>query len=229
MEICGLNKTTLVDFDGYVASTIFTAGCNFACPFCHNKSLVEMTNLDRLSEVDVLKALKDRSAILDAVCITGGEPTLQKDLKEFILKVKELGLKVKLDTNGTHPEVIKELIDEKTIDYVAMDIKNNFEDYDTACGEKVNLDKIKQSVRFIMNGEVDYEFRTTVVGGIHTKKNIKKLAQDIVGAKKFFLQKFVKSENVLHGENLTEIPTQTMEEFLKIAQEIIPQTKLRGI
>ena len=181
MEILGLEKVSLVDYGGYVCATIFTGGCNFMCPFCHNASLVKR-NAQAISEAEVLDYLKSRTKLLDAVTISGGEPTLQRDLKQFIYKVKEFGFKVKLDTNGTNPSVLKDLLDENILDYVAMDIKNNFDDYGLITGLKVNLsNRVKESLEILRKSGIKYELRTTLVDEFHNRENIEKLAEDLNG------------------------------------------------
>ncbi len=200
MQIHGLNKTTLLDYPEHLAATIFTGKCNFRCPFCHNKSLV--INPDEqpcIEEDEILNYLEKRKSILEGVCITGGEPTLQKDLPEFLQKIKNLGLKIKLDTNGYRPEVIKDLYHKNLIDYVAMDIKATKEKYPEATDIK-NLDvsKIEESIRFIIENLNDYEFRTTVVKELHSKEELLKIKEWLKGAKKYKLQNYKDSEGVIN-------------------------------
>ncbi len=227
MEILGLEKVSLVDYGGYVCATIFTGGCNFICPFCHNASLVKR-NATTIEEKEVLDYLKSRTKLLDAVTISGGEPTLQKDLKLFIKKVKEIGYKVKLDTNGTNPTVLKELLEENIIDYVAMDIKNNFDDYAAITGLKVNLsDRVKQSLDILKKSNINYELRTTLVDEYHNKENIIKLAKDLSGEKILYLQKFVDSGDLI-GYELNPVSKSQALEFQKILSENIEKVVLRG-
>lgn len=226
MKISGLQKLSLVDYPEHTACTIFTSGCNFACPFCHNSSLVQ--NLaDEITENKVLEYLIKRKNILDAVCISGGEPTLQKDLLEFINKIKNMGYKIKLDTNGTNFEILKYLIDNKLIDYVAMDIKNSLEKYPLTTNCKVNLDNIKKSIGYLLNSNIEYEFRTTLVQEFHTTEDIENISLLISGAKKYYLQKFVDSDNCI-ARGLHEITKEKVLQFQKILQDKIPQTFLRG-
>ena len=195
MEIHGIQKMTLLDYPEKVACTIFTARCNFRCPFCHNASLV--THVDReeaISEEEIFSFLRKRQGILDGVCITGGEPLLQPDVEEFIRKVKELGYLVKLDTNGSNVLKLKRLVEEGLVDYVAMDIKNAPNKYGMTIGiEEYDMSNIFQSVDFLMSGEIPYEFRTTVVRQFHKREDFAAIGRWIKGAKKYYLQSFVDS------------------------------------
>lgn len=192
MNIASFQKFTMVDYPGHVATTVFTIGCNFRCSFCHNPELVLGTASLGGDEMlkEFFKFLKARRGKLDAVCITGGEPTLQKDLLDFMAKIKKMGYLVKLDTNGMRPDIIKKALDKKIVDYIAMDIKNSLQNYEKTVCSKVDLDRIKMSVELIKNSTVDYDFRTTVVPGIHTEKDFKEIANWIGGARRYFLQKF---------------------------------------
>ncbi|MFA4890546.1 MAG: anaerobic ribonucleoside-triphosphate reductase activating protein [Candidatus Paceibacterota bacterium] len=206
MLLGGLQKLTLIDYPGKIVATVFTIGCNFLCPFCHNPELVDpklIKNQPLISESEFFEFLKSRQGQLDGVCITGGEPTLHKDLADFLSKIKSLGFAVKLDTNGSHPEVLEKLIKEKLIDYIAMDIKAPIERYEEITGV-ANLEKIKQSVdliRRLADSGIDYEFRTTVVPKFHKKDDFIKIAEWLKGAKKYFLQQFY--------------PTKTLDDCLK--------------
>lgn len=193
MNIASFQKFTLVDYPGRIATTVFTVGCNFRCSFCHNPELVLGAQFSVHSnniEKDFFKFLKERKGRLEAVCITGGEPTMQKDLLEFMAKVKKAGYLVKLDTNGMRPDIIKKALDKKIVDYIAMDIKNSLKNYEKTVCAKVDLDRIKMSVELIKNSKVDYDFRTTVVPGIHHEKDFQDIALWIGGAKRYFLQRF---------------------------------------
>ena len=188
---------TLIDYPGKIAATVFTVGCNFRCPFCHNPELVLSTQLSvhskSRSEEQVksfFEFLKTRQGKLDGICITGGEPTLQPDLVEFITRIKKMGFAVKLDSNGTRPDTLKELFDKRLVDYVAMDIKASQENYEKACGIKLDLERIKLSVDLIKNSGVDYEFRTTIVPGLHTEEEFKKVAEWLSGGRRYVLQKY---------------------------------------
>lgn len=202
MLILGLNKTTLLDYPGRVAATVFVGGCNFRCPFCHNGQLVLKPSLqETYSEEEVFSFLKKRKGILKGVCITGGEPTLQADLPEFIAKIKELGYAVKLDTNGYLPNVLKGLLENKLLDYVAMDIKNCKEKYAVTAGflpeDGFRLERIEEAMEILKTFSVDYEFRTTVVKEYHTKENIVKIGEWIAGCPHYFLQQYKENENVI--------------------------------
>lgn len=226
MKISGLQKLSLVDYTEHTACTIFTSGCNFACPFCHNSSLV-YSKAEEIKETKVLEYLAKRKNILDAVCVSGGEPTLQKDLYEFIVKIKNMGYKVKLDTNGTNFEILKKLIEDKLIDYVAMDIKNTFEKYPLTTNCSVNIEFIKKSINYLMSSDIDYEFRTTLVSEYHNVEDIKSISQMLSGAKKYYLQKFVDNNNCI-SSGLHEIPKSQAITFQNILKTTISNTYLRG-
>ncbi len=229
MVIHGFQKMTLLDYPGKVACTIFTAGCNFRCPFCHNARLVTQTQAaDRISEADVLTYLEKRKGILDGVCITGGEPTLQSDLSAFIRTVRSMGYAVKLDTNGTAPDILSALLEERLVDYVAMDVKNTRERYAETTGvPKDCLASVEQSVCLLIDGTVDYEFRTTVVKELHTPGDIAAIARWISGAPRYFLQPFVDS-GCLIGKNLHAPDSQQLDEMLRRAKQFVPTTAIRG-
>lgn len=199
MIIQGLQKLTLLDYPERMACTVFTGGCNFKCPFCHNSSLVQGDALENsIREEDFFGFLNTRKNILEGVCITGGEPTLQKDLPEFIKKIKGMGFLVKLDTNGYKPDTLKALAADGLLDYVAMDIKNSKSKYAKTAGiSDFKIENIIESVDFLINGNVDFEFRTTVVKGFHEEKDILEIAEWISGAKKYYLQKFVNSGDLI--------------------------------
>ena len=198
MLIDGFQKLTLLDFPDTVACIIFTKGCNYRCPFCYNSPLVlDKTKTSNYLEKEILEYLKKRRGLIDGIVISGGEPTLQKDLKEFILKVKEMKLKVKLDTNGTNPSILKDLIENNLLDYVAMDIKNSFNKYETTVGTRnVYLDNIKESISILKSSNINYEFRTTIVKEFHSVTEIKKILRYIDGSK-YFIQNYQDNENVL--------------------------------
>ncbi len=191
MNIASFQKFTLVDYPGKIATTVFTVGCNFRCPFCHNPELVvgaQIISGGSKIEKEFFDFLKKRVGKLEAVCITGGEPTLQPDIIEFMKKIKEIGYLVKLDTNGTRPDVIRKSLKEKSVDYVAMDIKNSPKNYNKTVNANVDMDRIRLSVDLIRNSEIEYEFRTTVVPGIHTYKDFEEIAKWLSGVKKYSLQ-----------------------------------------
>ncbi len=193
MILGGYQKLTLIDYPGKLATTVFTVGCSFRCPFCHNPELVLSSQFTVHSglEKEFLDFLKKRQGKLEGVCITGGEPTIQPDLVEFIQKIKKLGFAVKLDTNGTRPDMLKKLLDLKLLDFIAMDIKNQLKYYDKTTGtKKVDKTRIKLSVDLIRNSRVPYEFRTTVVPGIHTEEDFVAIAKWIGGAQNYYLQEY---------------------------------------
>ncbi len=229
MEIFGLEKLSLVDFDGCVASTIFTGACNFRCGFCHNALLVlESKSLPIISEKEVLEYLHSKKKILDGVCITGGEPTLQKDLPEFLTKVRETNLKIKLDTNGTNPALVKSLVENGLVDYFAIDIKNDKENYASIIGfDKYDTKNVEKTVEYLISNNLDYEFRTTLINEYHSAENIKKIGEWIKGANKYFMQKFKAGENCISG-GLSEVKEEKAKEFLDIISPFVKQAKLRG-
>ena len=228
MKIQGLAKMTLLDYPSKVACTVFTAGCNFRCPFCHNALLVE-ENGENYTKEEILNFLEKRKGLLDGVCITGGEPLLQPNIEEFIFKIKAMGYSVKLDTNGSFPDKLISLVQKGLIDYVAMDVKNCIEKYSISVGiNNFDTQKIEKSIDFLLTGVVDYEFRTTVVAEHHDIQDIEKLSKRIKGAKRYFLQKFVDSgcllEEGLHAHN-----TETMEEMRIKAAAFVTDAQLRGV
>lgn len=230
MRIQGLQKLTLLDYPEKVACTVFTAGCNFRCPFCHNASLVvNIPEKAEITEEAFFSFLKKRQGILDGVCVTGGEPLLQPGIEKFIRQIKELGYAVKLDTNGSFPEKLKYLVKEGLVDYVAMDIKNSLEAYSETAGiDDRFLEAIQESVNFLKTGTVDYEFRTTVTKNFHNEVELKKIGQWIQGTEKYFLQSFVDSGDLI-SSSIQGCDEKEMKEFLSIVKSYIPNTKLRGI
>ncbi len=229
MIIKGLQKTTLLDFPGKVACTVFTPGCNFRCPFCHNASLVTSPNSNEtVSEESFFSYISKRRGILDGVAITGGEPLLCPDIKDFIKKIRELGLLVKLDTNGSFPERLEELLDEGLIDYVAMDIKNSKAKYALTAGLADYPDNIEKSIDIIIKKAPDYEFRTTVVRELHTREDIEKIATRLAGAKHYYLQCYVDSGDIL-GDGFSAYTESEMTALSEAAKAILPCTILRGV
>lgn len=230
MNISGFQKLTLLDFPEKTAATIFTGGCNMRCPFCHNALLVtEFDGSSEFSEEEVLAYLKKRAGILDGICITGGEPLLQKDIGEFMKKVRELGIAIKLDTNGSFPKKLRELVEGGLVDYVAMDIKNSKKKYAETVGiANFDISPIEESIGFLMSLGVDYEFRTTVVRELHTPDDIASIAEWISGAKRYFIQNFVDSGNII-GENLSAPTRETLTEMRDVASKTIDLVQLRGV
>jgi len=230
MQISGFQKLTLLDFPGTMACTVFTKGCNFRCPYCHNASLVVGADAPVIEENELLSFLKKRQGILEGVAITGGEPLLHRDIKELLLKIKELGYKIKLDTNGSNPALLKELVSLNLLSYVAMDIKNSKENYYKAIGtDKISLELLEESKDFLLENRVPYEFRTTVVKGIHEKEDIVSLAKWIGGAEKLFLQQFKDSGELIAPENLEAFSKEEMEELAELAKPYVKSVTLRGI
>ena len=227
MKILGLEKLSLVDYGNYACAVVFTGGCNFRCPFCHNGGLV-LEKSNEIQYLEVMDYLQKRKGLLDAVCVSGGEPTLQPHLIDFLRKLKDMGFKVKLDTNGSNPKVLKEIIDLQLVDYVAMDIKNNFENYSEIIGlQCLDINKIIQSVHLLKENKVDYEFRTTLVNEFHKKSNIEKMAKELNGAKKLYLQKFVDNDNCLNS-GLHSVSNELANEFVAILSKEIKCVTLRG-
>ena len=226
-EFCGMEKLSVVDFDNKVSCTLFTNGCNFKCPFCHNSSLV-LLKVPPLDFNVILDYLKTRKNIIDAVVITGGEPTLLDGLKEKIIEIKKLGFLIKLDTNGTNPACLQELINEKLIDYVAMDIKNGPTNYAKTIGlTSYDLTNIKKSIDILKKGTIDYEFRTTLVKEFHSQSDMKEIRNLILGSKKYYLQQFInRDECICH--TLHEVDKKTAEEYLKIIGDAVSYVALRG-
>ena len=229
MKIYGMEKLSLVDYEGKIAVTLFTAGCNFRCPFCHNSTLATSKRLgEEIPESEIFGYLNKRKGILNAICITGGEPTLNKDLVAFVTRLKEFNLAIKLDTNGTNPAMLKELVEKKLIDYVAMDIKSGKLGYPLTTGvENIDLSPIQESIDYLMEGHVDYEFRTTLVDELHSEEDFEEMAKWLAGAKKLYLQKFKDSGDCI-VEDLHEVPLKTAEKYLEILSKTIKKVELRN-
>lgn len=226
MKIGGLQKLTLLDYPGKVACTVFTVGCNFRCPFCHNAPLVEGEGED-YSEEDILQFLRKRRTVLEGVCLTGGEPLLQRDAEHFLREVKDMGYAVKLDTNGAFPDKLQRLAEEKLIDYVAMDVKNRKQSYDVTTGVKTDIAAVERSVQFLKSGFVDYEFRTTVTGSLHTAQDMTGIGEWLKGGKVLYLQKFVNSGSLI-DQSVTGCDGDVLRGYRDMLQVFLP-TRLRGI
>ncbi len=230
MIIHGFQKMTVLDYPGLVACTVFTAGCNLRCPFCHNARLVtHIEEPDRISEEEVISYLEKRKGLLDGVCVTGGEPLLQPDIADFLRKVKSFGLKVKLDTNGCYPEKLREIVEEGLVDYVAMDIKNSPSRYGETVGIKdFDISPVKKSVEYLKSGVIPFEFRTTLVRELHSLSDMREIGEWIKGTDKYFLQGFVDSGDLI-GASLSA-PTR---DFINKSQEeirpFVTNVELRGI
>ena len=230
MLINGFQKLTILDYPGKVACIVFTPGCNFRCPFCHNASLVTHIDKDTYLDIDeVLSYLKKRQGLLDGVVITGGEPLLQDGIEDFIAEIKALGYCVKLDTNGSFPKKLISIVEKGLVDYVAMDIKNSKEKYAETIGvDDFDIIPIEKSVDFLLQNKVDFEFRTTIVDGFHTLDDIQDIVVWIKGAHKYFLQNFVDSGDLIKPD-LKPVSALLLKEMQKKASEIIPNVEIRGI
>jgi len=227
MEFVGIDKMSLLDYEDLVSVVLFTPKCNFRCPFCHN-GLTVLDSEEHIEFDEILNYLQSRKGLIDAVVISGGEPTLMPELKERVIKIKQLGYKVKLDTNGSNPDVLKDLVNSHLIDYVAMDIKNSLSKYPETCGvNNINEDNIKESIQFLINGNIDYEFRTTLVKEFHNDQSIKEIGLLIKDAKKLYLQKFVDREGVIR-KGLHEIDKDTAQKWAIELSKTIENVNLRG-
>lgn len=230
MQIHGFNKTTLLDYPEHVAATVFTGGCNFRCPFCHNGNLVlHPQEQPVIPREEILAFLKKRQGIIEGVCITGGEPSLQRGLSEFIREVKDMGYLVKLDTNGSSPYVLWKLLQEGMVDYVAMDVKASKENYEYAAGvEHLDLSHIEESIAILKNSYIDYEFRTTMVKGIHSIEEFEHIGRWLSGSRAYFLQQYRENENVLR-KGFEAFSREEMEQAAALAGKYIDRVELRGV
>ena len=226
MKLAGLQKTTLLDFPGKVACTVFLSGCNFRCPFCQNAEILDGSISD-ISEEEFFAFLNKRRGLLDGVCVSGGEPLIHADIGEFLRKIKELGFAVKVDTNGAFPDRLKALCGEGLVDHVAMDIKNSPERYAKTAGAEIDIGKIKESTAFLMSGAVGYEFRTTVVKQLHRAEDMLKIGQWLKGAQAYFLQNFRDSDTVLK-RGLSPLSDEELEAFKRLLRPFIPAVRIRG-
>jgi pyruvate formate lyase activating enzyme len=234
MKIKGIQKTTLIDYPGKIACTLFLFGCNFRCGFCHNPELVIREESENLNEKEILDFLEKRKGKLEGVCFTGGEPLLTLD-KNFVKKIKEKNYFVKIDTNGSFPEKLKEFIEEKMVDYIAMDIKSSKEKYFETVGRNINLENIQKSIEIISNSEIDYEFRTTSIPGIHDEEEMEKIGKWIFELlkfkpKKYCLQGFVNNgkfndEKFKKEKNFSK---EKLEKLKKIAEKYFEKVEIRG-
>lgn len=232
MKIYGLQKTTLLDFPERVACTVFLGGCNFRCPFCHNSALIsEKSYPEEIAEDVFFDFLKKRKGVLDGVCVTGGEPLCGKDTEEFLTKIKQAGFAIKLDTNGSYPDRLENIVKSGLADYVAMDIKNSRKNYGKAIGIKnYDTSAVEKSVSFLLQNNIPYEFRTTIVKGIHETFDIYDIASWICGAEKYFLQTYVKSDGVLDKEqDFSPFSPEEAENFKEIVSRTVNTVGIRGI
>ena len=229
VNIGGLQKLTLLDYPGKIACTVFTVGCNLRCPFCHNASLVtHPQDAGYVTDDELFSFLKKRVGILDGVCVTGGEPTLQRDLPDFLESVKALGYSVKLDTNGTNPKLLRSVISDRLVDYVAVDIKNSPEKYITTSGGIDLFENIKETVSLLLSDVIEYEFRTTAVAGFHETEDFESIGKWIQGTKRYFIQNFVDS-GALIGEGMSGFDEHQMQRFADIVRGSVDSVELRGI
>ena len=230
MDIHGLQKLTLLDYPGKVACTVFLGGCDFRCPFCHNGELVAgPLPPPETDDKALLAFLNKRRGLLDGVCVTGGEPLLRPELPDLLARIKELGFLVKVDTNGTHPDRLRALVERGLADYVAMDVKNGPTRYaETAGVEDLDLAPIRDSVSFLLSGAVDYEFRTTVVRELHGEDDLRELGVWLAGAKRYFLQSFADRDTVLRP-GLHPWGRAELEGFLALVRQYVPAAELRGV
>lgn len=227
MDFVGFDKLSLLDYEEKTACVLFSKHCNFRCPFCHN-GLTVLESEDFTSWEIIKTYLNKRKGLIDAVVVSGGEPTLLDDLYEKVKEIKEMGYLVKLDTNGTNPEMLKKLVNDGLIDYVAMDIKNSKARYKETVGvDKINFENIEESIKFLCKTPVNYEFRTTLVNEFHDLESIKEMGELIKGSKKLYLQKFVEREGCIK-KGLHEVPKEVAEEFVKILSTYVEEVKLRG-
>ena len=228
MNVQGYQKLTLLDYPGHVACTVFTGGCNLRCPFCHNAGLVNTPAAYSSAEDEILQYLERRRGLLDGVCITGGEPLLQPDLLSFIERIKQMGYLVKLDTNGSEPQRLRDVLESGMIDYVAMDIKSSPEHYSLAVGATVDVTRFEESIRLIQASGIAHEFRTTAVKGIHTKDDFAAIGRWLGRDEAYFIQGFVDSGNLL-GDGCSAFCEAEMKELLQAVLPLIPRAALRGI
>ena len=229
MKINGLQKLTLLDFPGRTACTVFLAGCDLRCPFCHNANLLDGSAEAVMDDAELLAFLGKRQGLLDGVAFTGGEPLLRRELPALMEKIRELGYAVKLDTNGCHPDALRTVLEHGLADYVAMDIKNSPERYPATAGvERVDMEKINESISLLMTKAPDYEFRTTVVAQLHDEDSFRAIGPWIRGAKRYFLQAFTDRDTVPFA-GFSAPARETMEEYAQILRPFIPTVSLRGM
>ena len=229
MKLYGLQKMTLLDYPGHVACTVFTGGCDFRCPFCHNYELATGAAPAVMESGELLAFLKKRQGLLDGVAITGGEPCLQRELPALMRDIRALGFKVKLDTNGAHPGMLAEILAEGLADYVAMDVKNSPGHYALTCGVKtLDLTPIRESVQLLMQNSTDYEFRTTVLAELHRDADIEAIGEWIRGARRWFIQPFTDRDTVPYAD-LRAPDKQTLLKWAELGRRYVPETAVRGL
>ena len=228
MKISGFQKLTLLDFPDKLACIIFTQGCNFNCQYCQNSGLIGHENEYLIDEEEIFNYLDKRKKVIDGLVVSGGEPTVQKDLIRFIKRVKDHGFLVKLDTNGSNPKVLKELIDHNLVDYIAMDIKNVFALYKEVTFTNPVVKNLEESIKLISNSNIDHEFRTTIIKNIHDIDKILKICSYVDNNQKMFLQNFEQSENV-KDKSLESFNKEELIDIQKKVRERFPNVKVRGV
>ncbi len=231
ISIKGAQKASLIDYPGKICTVVFVSRCNFRCPFCHNPELVLDEVKEDISPNEMLKFFESKKGWIDGVCITGGEPTLHRGTPDFARAVKALGLLVKLDTNGTNPQMLRQMIDEKLVDYIAMDIKADREGYEKAAGSRVNMDAVEKSICMIKDSGIEYEFRTTIVPGLFSEKTAENIAEWLKGSKKFCLQQFRSADRTLDSsyQNIGHFHIDELEKFAEIIRKKISNVEIRGV
>jgi len=231
IEIKGVQKTSLLDYPGKVAAVIFVSMCNFRCPYCHNGELVLNEVKKTIEPKEIIDYLEKKRKWVDGVCITGGEPTMHKGLPDFIKEIKNKGFLVKLDTNGTNPEMVEQLLNENLLDYIAMDIKASLKNYEKAVAVKFNENSIQKTIHLIMNSCIDYEFRTTVVPGLFDESDAEEISVWLKGAKKFCLQQFKNTDKTLDPkfQDVSHYHVDMLEKFKSIISKNIKDVEIRGV
>ena len=229
MKLYGLQKMTLLDFPGKVACTVFLGGCDFRCPFCHNFELAELKAEPLMESGEFLEFLKKRKGLLDGVAVTGGEPCLWKELPDFLREIRALGFRTKLDTNGNHPEMLRKILSEGLVDYVAMDIKSSPGRYALVSGlPSMNLVPVRESIRLLLEGNTEYEFRTTVVKELHREEDFPEMGEMIRGAKRYFLQSFTDRDTVPY-EGFSAPSKEEMRRYADLVRPYVQEVGLRGV
>lgn len=227
MNFVGISKLSLLDYPGKMSAILFTRGCNFRCPFCHNGLTLLENSSEEIPFEEILEFLRKRKGVLDGVVISGGEPTLMPDIKEKIIAIRELGYSIKLDSNGTNPDILEDLIKLKLVDFVAMDIKNSLEKYSFTTDSEVKLMNIRKSINILQDSGIDYEFRTTLVKEFHGEEDILKIGELLKGSKALYLQQFKVSDGVLN-KNLHPVDEDLANKFKNILEKYINKVELRG-
>lgn len=227
MKIHGIEKVSLVDFKDKVGCTIFLGGCNYRCPFCHNSNLALNKEEEVISFDELILYLKKRKGIIEAICVSGGEPTLTPDLKEKLVELKKLGLFIKLDTNGSNYVLLKELLEENVIDYVAMDVKNSFTNYHISCGKIVDINEVKKSISYLINNDYDYEFRITLVKEFNKISDIEEIANMLCGAKLLYLQKYIPQDTCFDNK-LSHVELEDVIKYKDYLSNYIKNVHLRN-